>query len=122
MPMGYRGKTTEQNQARDLRAQGWTIKEIAAELNVSQSSVSTWVRDVEVDEAVWAERVETRTNHGWTRRRETFLRKRERVAAACRAEADRMLGELSDRDLLIAGIALYAGEKQYARRCDVAEQ
>lgn len=39
-------KTTERIQARELRAQGWSIKEIQQELGVSRSSVSLWVRDV----------------------------------------------------------------------------
>jgi len=47
--MGYRGKVTEQERARDLRAQGWTYAEICDELGVARSSVSLWVRDVPVD-------------------------------------------------------------------------
>jgi transcriptional regulator with XRE-family HTH domain len=41
-------KTVEQRRARDLRAEGQSIKEIARCLSVSPSSVSTWVRDVEL--------------------------------------------------------------------------
>jgi hypothetical protein len=44
--MGYRGKVDEQNRARDLPAQAWTLAEIAAEHGVAKSSVSLWVRDV----------------------------------------------------------------------------
>ena len=44
--MGYRGKVDEQNRARDLRAEAWTLEEIATELGVAKSSVSLWVRDV----------------------------------------------------------------------------
>jgi transcriptional regulator with XRE-family HTH domain len=51
--MGYRGKLEAQNRARDLRANGWTYKEICEELGVSRSSVSLWVRDVEFDRAAW---------------------------------------------------------------------
>lgn len=47
--MGYRGKIDEQNRARDLRQEGWSLKDIAAELHVSKSSVSLWVRDVEFE-------------------------------------------------------------------------
>ena len=38
--MGYRGKLAEQERARVLRAQAWTLNEIATELGVSKSSVS----------------------------------------------------------------------------------
>jgi transcriptional regulator with XRE-family HTH domain len=44
--MGYRGKVAEQERARELRAQAWTLLEIAQELGVAKSSVSLWVRDV----------------------------------------------------------------------------
>jgi transcriptional regulator with XRE-family HTH domain len=39
-------KTAERNRARELRARGWSIKEIQQALGVSRSSVSLWVRDV----------------------------------------------------------------------------
>jgi len=41
-------KTTEQQTARTLRAQGCSIKEIERSLGVARSSVSRWVRDVEL--------------------------------------------------------------------------
>ena len=110
VPMGYRGKTVQRARARELRAEGWTLKEIAAELGVSKGSVSTWVRDVEVEPEVWTLRVETRRNHGWKKRRATFLAKRAEQATAELESARTWLGELSDRDLFVAGIALYAGE------------
>ena len=40
-------KTAERPEARRLRADGWSIKEIETHLAVSRSSVSLWVRDVE---------------------------------------------------------------------------
>jgi transcriptional regulator with XRE-family HTH domain len=49
--MGYRGKLEERERARELRAQAWTLQEIADELGVAKSSVSIWVRDVEFDSA-----------------------------------------------------------------------
>lgn len=45
--MGYRGKLAERARARELRAESWTLLEIAGELGVSKSSVSTWVCDVD---------------------------------------------------------------------------
>jgi transcriptional regulator with XRE-family HTH domain len=41
-------KTEERLFARQLRAAGWSIKEIERKLSVSRSSVSLWVRDVEL--------------------------------------------------------------------------
>ena len=45
--MGYRGKVEEQERARELRAAGMTLLDIATELGVTKSSVSLWVRDVD---------------------------------------------------------------------------
>ena len=42
-------KTEERRKARDLRARGWSIKEIERHLGVSRSSVSRWVRGVELE-------------------------------------------------------------------------
>jgi hypothetical protein len=36
--VGYRGKVAEQERARALRAQAWTLQEIATELGVSIST------------------------------------------------------------------------------------
>jgi len=41
-------KIEEQKRARELRAEGLTLRRIANELDVALSSVSNWVRDVEV--------------------------------------------------------------------------
>jgi hypothetical protein len=41
-------KTDEQRRARELRALGWSIGEIERELDVSRSSVSLWVRNMEL--------------------------------------------------------------------------
>jgi hypothetical protein len=41
-----RAKSFERSRARQLRAKGWSLRRIAAELGVALSSVSVWVRDV----------------------------------------------------------------------------
>jgi hypothetical protein len=43
-------KDEEQERARQLRAEGWTLRRIANELDVALSSVSVWVRDVVAEE------------------------------------------------------------------------
>lgn len=100
--MGYRGKVVEQERARELRALGWTLLDIAIELGVAKSSVSLWVRDVEFDP-----RPRVRG-----RRREPNALQRRKADEIERllAEGRERIGELNDRDLLIAGVALYAGE------------
>jgi hypothetical protein len=109
--VGYRGKLAERERARELRAQAWTINEIVSELGVSGSSVSVWVRDVHFDEATRAARA------GANRRRGARKRGPNRLQQRKQAEIDRLfaegierVGQLSDRDLLIAGTVLCAGE------------
>jgi hypothetical protein len=112
--MGYRGKVAERERARELRAQAWTLNEIVEELGVSKSSVSVWVRDVEFDEATRAARAAANHYDGNYGARQRGPNK---LARAKQAEVDRLLaegreriGQLSEREFLVAGVALYAGE------------
>ncbi len=77
--MGYRGKVDEQNRARDLRAQAWTMEEIAEELGVSKSSVSLWTRDVEFDEESLAQRAHERRAVTARRRGPNALQRRKQA-------------------------------------------
>jgi transcriptional regulator with XRE-family HTH domain len=112
--MGYRGKVEEQDRARDLRALGWTLAEIAEELGVSESSASLWCRDVEVEEAVLDARRRQRYlsgNEGARRRGPNKLqRAKQAEIERLREEGRDRIGQLSERDLLIAGLMLYVGE------------
>lgn len=100
--MGYRGKTDEQERARALRAQAWTLQEIADELGVAKSSVSLWVRDVAF--------VPRPRQPGPNRRPHPSIARKEAEIAELLAEGRRRIGRMSERDLLVAGTALYAGE------------
>lgn len=104
--MGYRGKLEERARARELRAKAWTLTEIAEELGVSKSSVSVWVRDVDV-----VPRPRTNRNYGARGPRPHAQRER-KLAEIAEFDRDgrRRLALLSDREALIAGVALYAGE------------
>jgi transcriptional regulator with XRE-family HTH domain len=102
--VGYRGKIEERQRARELRALGWTYDDIASELGVSKSSVSLWARDVAFVVPP-------------SPRRRGRQRAPSRLQVAKEEEIDRLrrdgrerVGQLSEREFLIAGIALYAGE------------
>ena len=100
--MGYRGKLSERAKARELRAEAWTLADISAELGVSKSSVSLWVRDVEFQPRP------RRT----ARRRGPNILQRRKAAEIERLQAEGLsrLGALSEQAFLAAGAALYAGE------------
>ena len=100
--MGYRGKVVEQERARELRAESWTLQEIADELGVAKSSVSLWVRDVEF--------VPRPRQPGAHRRPHPWIARKEAEIAELLEEGRRRIGRMSERDLLVAGTALYAGE------------
>jgi transcriptional regulator with XRE-family HTH domain len=101
--MGYRGKLAERQQARQLRRTGLSLAEIAASLGVSRSSVSLWVRDVEFTPLPRPPRGRRRAPNALQRRRQAEI---DRLAEEGRAR----VGRLSEREFLVAGIALYAGE------------
>ena len=101
--MGYRGKVEERERARALRARSWTLVEIADELGVSKSSVSTWVRGVDF--------VPRPRNRGHPAGAQHPLRiKKEAEIEHCRAEAAAWASELSARELTTFCLGLYAGE------------
>ena len=103
--MGYRGKIAERNLARDLRAEGYTLYEIAEQLGVAKSSVSLWVRDVPF--------VARRPNYRrWEPGRPPTgpMRRKQEEIKRLREQGRATIGQLTERDFLIAGVALYAGE------------
>jgi transposase len=106
--MGYRGKLVEQARARALRADGHTLADIAAELAVSKSSVSLWVRDVEFRPRP-PRRARRRGPNALQQRKAAEI---ERLAA----EGRRRVGTLSEREFLAAGAALYARRGGEGRR------
>ncbi len=109
--MGYRGKLAEQEEARRLRALGYTYNEIVAELGVSKLSVSLWCRDVDVDEAVWRARAGENHRRGNLYKRPSSLKVRKQAQIEqLRADGRERIGVLSDREFLLVGVALYASE------------
>lgn len=101
--MGYAGKFVERERARELRAQSWTLQEIANELGVAKGSVSVWVRDVEFIPKPRNRGHTDHKPHPW------HVRKLEEIER-CRAEAESLVGEFTERDLRMFALGLYAGE------------
>jgi hypothetical protein len=101
--MGYRGKVAEQEAARFKRACGLKLIDIADELGVSKSSVSVWVRDIEFTPS-------PRRTGARKRQPNALQRRKAAEIQALLEEGRERIGRLSDRDFLVAGAALYAGE------------
>ena len=112
--MGYRGRVEDRERARELRARAWTLGEIAAELGAGKGAVSVWVRDVEFDEEARLKRALDRKSSGQSaarRRGPNALQRRKaaEISELTAAGRDRV-GTMSDKEFLLAGAALYAGE------------
>jgi len=100
--MGYGGKLEEQQRARELRAKSWTLADIAEELAVAKSSVSRWVRDVDF--------VPNPRRTARNRPPNKLQRAKAAEIESCRAEGVARIGTLSEREFLVAGLGLYAGD------------
>ncbi|MFF8592667.1 hypothetical protein ACF061_14685 [Streptomyces sp. NPDC015220] len=112
-----RAKDDMRAKARELRLRGWTYDQIEAELGCSRSSVSLWVRDLPKPERRDpSEQARLAARKRW----EHELAVRDEVRRRTKAAAAQEIGEMSTRDLFMAGVALYwaegAKDKPYDRR------
>ncbi|MFF5899461.1 hypothetical protein ACFY8O_26545 [Streptomyces argenteolus] len=103
--------------ARELRLQGMTYDQIQVELGCSKSSISLWVRDLPKPEPRYSEDERlARMNAGLASLRAN--QDAERLEA--KRIARESVGEVSDRELFLTGVALYWAEgmkdKPYSRR------
>jgi hypothetical protein len=110
--------------ARDLQEQGLDYEEIVAELGVSKSSVSLWVRDMPRPPGLSYEERRKRSAEGvrkyWAVQGPIREAEREAISAAAAAQ----IGQLNNREILIAGAIAYwcegAKNKPFLRFLDVA--
>ncbi|MFF6995596.1 hypothetical protein ACFY93_11625 [Streptomyces sp. NPDC008313] len=106
--------------ARELRLQGWTYDRIQLELGCSKSSISLWVRDLPKPERrAPSEQAKLASRMRWEHELAVRDEERQRTKAAASHE----IGVMTERDLFMAGVALYwaegAKDKTYARRENV---
>lgn len=102
-----RAKDNLRANARELRAKGHTYNEIAAELCVSKGSVSLWTRDMPRVGRLSYQEVRRRNavavSAFWAAESVRRNMRRQAIVVAAAAE----IGELSDREVLIAGSVAY---------------
>lgn len=103
-------KDGKRARARELRFAGKQYKEIAAEVHVSMSTLSLWLRDLPrppgrspVGDAAARERRAAGIRKSWQKRQEEIEISRRGTREAAAAQ----IGELADRDLLLAGAVAY---------------
>ncbi|GAA2246824.1 hypothetical protein GCM10010415_00850 [Streptomyces atrovirens] len=115
-----RAKDDLREKARELRLQGRTYDQIQVELGCSKSSISLWVRDLPKPERRDpTEQAKLAARKRWEHELAIRDEKRQRT----KSKAAQEIGEMSDRDLFMTGVALYWAEgtkdKPYARRENV---
>ncbi len=94
--------------ALEMRAQGWSVNDLAIELGVAKSTAYVWVKHLPLD--LDTERARRKQEQAavmaagrWDARRE----ERDRRQREVHAEAGAVVGDLTDRDLLLLGAAVY---------------
>ncbi|MFE6700183.1 hypothetical protein [Streptomyces sp. NPDC057718] len=110
-------KDDVRERARELRLQGLTYDQIQVELGCSKSSISLWVRDLPKPKPRFTEEERlARMQAGLTALRTSQDQERQETKRIARES----VGDLSDRELFIAGVTLYWAEgmkdKPYSRR------
>lgn len=111
--MGYVGKLDLKLKAQFLRKEGLSVKEIQKKLKVSRSSVSLWVRDIQLTKKQ-LERLYLNKKTGALRGSIIGARKkqreREELTRRLMTKGEKEVGNISNRDKFIAGISLYFAE------------
>lgn len=102
-------KAKEKIKARELRRQGKSIVKIAKEVGVTRGTVSIWCRDIELTEEqkrVFKEQSKT----GCLAANEANKKERLERQQKYQQEGQQEIGDISDRDLMLIGAALYWAE------------
>lgn len=111
--MGYAGKLELKLKARELRKKGLSVKEIQRRLEVSRSSVSLWVRDIQLTKKQLRRlylNKRTGALKGCIIAAMNKIKKRKELTERLIKEGKREVGELSKRERFIAGVAMYFAE------------
>lgn len=102
-----RAKDDARIKARELRARGYSMLEIAAELGVSKSSVSLWTRDMPRVGRLSNAEIRQRNAAGVSAFWAEESPRREARRRAVSDQAARQIGSLTDREVIIAGAMAY---------------
>jgi len=113
-------KAKKKKSARELRKQGWSLNEIRHKLKIAKSSVSIWVRDIELT----SKQKQELSKKGIKKeviekRRKTRLNRESTKRQIIIDKAKNELKGFSKRDLWLIGAALYWGEGAKTLRSNV---
>src|SRR3989338_169223 len=106
-------KSVEKIKARQLRKKGKSIRQIAQILKVSKGTASIWCRDIALSPKQIQALNKRRITGGYEGRLKGARMQHERKLAIIRQyeiDAEKNIGNLSQREFFFAGIGLYWGE------------
>src|SRR5258706_2756189 len=100
-------------EAREMREKGKSVRDISKELHVSKSTASIWTRDI-ILSVEQLERLRKSMLRGGElgRVKGALIQKQRRLAIIenCNSEGVKEVAKLSEREFLMAGLALYWAE------------
>jgi hypothetical protein len=106
-------KVAEKKRARELRIQGKSLSEIQSEVGCSRSTISLWIKDIELTKEQKA-RLDSKQARGRAAAADhpnSPKHKWRKIRSDCRSEGYRSMGDrLNQRDLKMIATALYWGE------------
>ena len=113
-------KLEEKNLAINLRKRGWSMNEIKNKLGVSKSSISLWVRNIQLTDDQKKELSQKGlTKESIEKRRTTRLSRENSRRQIIVDTAEKEINSLSEQELKLIGIALYWAEGAKTRRGSV---
>jgi transcriptional regulator with XRE-family HTH domain len=120
-PATYRScpKADLRVECRRLRSMGLTYTEIAEATGASPGSISPWVRDIKVLNRERAERRRLSALRAAAKTRSVQAQRRRDLQTATAAAS---IGELTDRELFLVGVALYWAEGSKSKPYDLRER
>src|SRR6266568_887439 len=106
-------KSKEKLQAHKMRRLGMSINDIAKKLCVSKGSISLWCRDIVLTKTQRSVLHDNMINSGHKGRMlgaAANRQKRENNISIANEHAEKIIQNISERDLLLLGLGLYWGE------------
>lgn len=106
-------KSFLKEQTFSLRKRGASLSDVANLLNISKSTVSLWCKDIKLTKLqkdVLRNKMIQRGHRGRLLGAFTNRRKKEISVESSKKWASELFGQISERDFLLIGIALYWGE------------
>lgn len=95
--------------ALELRKQGWSYSAIKKELSVSKGSLSLWLNKYPLTHQQ-LDKLQFHNEHRIEAFRETMAKKKQKLFDNAVADQEKIIGELTEKELYLCGLALYWGE------------